>query len=166
MVTKAVDKAANGGQLATWSALGEVERWLTEPGYVIAWPEQDPADAQASINRSIIDGEGDPLASDEQTATKLEDAVGLSFALFSVEFRPSDESSGADAGGAYAILKGSTADGEAIVLVTGSAKVLARCVAIVKRGQLGRWVEVSRGGVSRQGRTFYDLVAGAEPFPA
>jgi hypothetical protein len=171
MTAQTKDKAAvepwpSGGIELHTRTLAEVEVWLTQPGYVIPWPDMDPSDASAQINAGILAGE-DPLQADGDDASKLEDVEGLSWRILSVDFRPSDASSGADPGGAYAIIKGATADGEAVVLITGSEKVLARCVALVKRNGLGRWVKVVRGAKeTRQGRVFFDLVAGNEPFPA
>jgi hypothetical protein len=146
----------------TFPVLTEVERWLTEPGYVIPWPSQDAETAAADINRQLLESD-DPLAT-RAAGLKLEQAVGVSFQLRSVRFLPSDETSGAAAGGAYAILEGPSADGELLTLITGSQKVLAAALALVKRNQLGRWVMVQQGGTSARGRDFYELVAGNEPF--
>ena len=166
MTKKTTDvEAAPAGGLATFPVLAEVERWLTEPGYVIPWPEVDPAAAAAAINASILAGE-DPLAPMATDKSDRDALVGISWQLRSVEFRPSEEDSGAEPGGAYAILKGVTQDGEVITLVTGATKVLARAMAVVKRGKLGSWVMLTRSAdKTRSGYHFYDLVTGVEPFP-
>lgn len=150
------------GEAENFPVLTQVERWLTEPGYVIPWPERDADQSQADIARQLLESE-DPLA-ERSAGLKVEDAVGVSFQLRSVRFLHSDESSGADPGGAYAILEGPTADGELVTIITGSRKVLAAALALVKRNQLGRWVQVVKGGTSSRGRDFFELAAGNEPF--
>jgi hypothetical protein len=162
----ATTKDKPGTDLERFSPIDEVSRWLTEPDYIIPWPEQNAEDAVASINAGVLAQE-DPLATQEGDALKVEAAVGISFQLVEVQLRPSDPTSGADEGGAYAILRGPTADGELVTIITGAQKVMARAIALVRREQLGRWVMIQAGkDTTRQGRTFYDLVAGSEPFPS
>lgn len=162
----ATTKDKPGTEVVPFNPTDHVVRWLTEPGYIIPWPDHDPADAVASINRQVMSQE-DPLATAEGDGLKIEQAAGLHFQLLEVELRPSDPTSGADEGGAYSILRGVTRDGEQVVIITGAQKVMARALGLVRRGQLGRWVEVKAStDKTRQGRTFYDLVAGNEPFPS
>lgn len=157
------------GTVERWDSsriMTEVARWLTEPGYVIPWPDQDPTEAASDINRQILEMD-DPFApTSESGALSTEAAAGLSFELRSVGFRPSDESSGAAKGGAFSIIEGVTADGEKVVIVTGSEKIMAKCIAAIRTKKLGSWVKVTRSeGKTRSGRYFYDLVAGDDqPF--
>lgn len=143
--------------------LREVERWLTEPGYVIPWPEDTAAH---DIARQVLEAD-DPLfdMSDLPEGLKVEQNVGLNFQLNSVGFRPSDEKSGAAKGGAFAILSGVTMDGEQVTLITGSQRILAAALAMVKKNRLGQWVKVASDKSQGRGRDFYFLVHGDEPFP-
>ena len=149
---------------ASSKVLEEVGRWLTEPGYVIPWPELDPEVAGAEIARRILEAE-DPLGGDGSTVS-AEQVLGLSFRLTGAGFRPSDPASGAKEGGAYVILEGFTGDGEVVLASCGAGKVVAKTYALVAKGQLGRWVRIVKGDKrTKSGFEFLDLVAGLEPFP-